>query len=145
MCDITSGRDKQCKNSIGGLGSLFLFNFVENPFTVASGVATAINPELTEVFEYKIEGDGNNVSESYVSDRNFLRDYHFNYLAYTVSKINADFINKRNYFGIKSIRFQELESANHEKNSPLILPSINSHFETKPLFFKEKLILDTNY
>ena len=80
-----------------------------------------------------------------IADRNYLRDYHFNYLAYTVSKINTDYINKRNYFGIKSIRFQELESANHEKNSPLILPSINSHIETKPLFFKEKLILDTNF
>jgi LPS-assembly protein len=79
-----------------------------------------------------------------VADRNYLRDYGFNYLAYTASKINTDYINKRNYFGIKSIRFQELENANKEKNSPLILPSISSHFETKPLFFKEKLILDAN-
>jgi len=56
-----------------------------------------------------------------IADRNYLRDYHFNYSAYTVSKINTDYINKRNYFGIKSIRFQELESAKNEKNSPLIL------------------------
>jgi len=80
-----------------------------------------------------------------IADRNYLRDYHFNYLAYTSSKINFDYINQRNYFGIKSIRFQELENANHEKNSPLILPSISSHYETKPLFFKEKLIFDNNF
>jgi len=33
-------------------------------------VATAINPLLTEAFEYEIEGDGNNIAESLVSDRN---------------------------------------------------------------------------
>jgi len=69
-CDITAGRLKACKQSLGGLGKLYLFNFVENPFTVTAGVATAINPLLTEVFEYEIEGDGNNVAESMVSDRN---------------------------------------------------------------------------
>lgn len=88
---------------------------------------------------------GSDFSMQTVADRNYLRDYHFNYLAYTASKINFDYINKRNYFGVKSIRFQELESASAEKNSAFILPSISSHFETKPLFFKEKLILDSNF
>ena len=69
-CDITAGRLKACKQSLGGLGKLYLFNFVENPFTVTAGVATAINPLLTTVFEYEIEGDGNNVAESLVPDRN---------------------------------------------------------------------------
>ncbi len=69
-CDLTAGRTKACKQSLGGLGKLYLFNFVEDPFTVLDGVATAINPLLTEVFEYELEGDGNNVSESLVPDRN---------------------------------------------------------------------------
>jgi hypothetical protein len=69
-CDITAGRLRPCKNSIGGLGRLFLFNFVENPFTINNGIATAINPLLTEVFEYVIEGDGNKWDEAMVSDRN---------------------------------------------------------------------------
>lgn len=69
-CDITAGRLKACKQSLGGLGKLYLFNFVEDPFTVTAGVATAINPLLTTVFEYEIEGDGNNVAESLVPDRN---------------------------------------------------------------------------
>lgn len=69
-CDITAGRLRPCKNSIGGLGKLYLFNFVENPFTVVNGLATAINPLLTVAYEYEIEGDGNNWSESLVSDRN---------------------------------------------------------------------------
>jgi lipopolysaccharide assembly outer membrane protein LptD (OstA) len=114
---------------------------------------TVINRSKKNI-RWEIEGKGNfdfnkdfglDFSLQTVADRNYLRDYGFNYLAYTASKINADYINKRNYFGIKSIRFQELESANKERNSPLILPSISSHFETKPLFFKEKLILDANF
>ena len=69
-CDITAGRLRACKNNIGGLGRFFLFNYVENPFTVLSGVVTAINPLLTDVYEFEIEGDGNNWAESLVSDRN---------------------------------------------------------------------------
>lgn len=69
-CDITAGRSRACKNNLGGLGKLYLFNYVENPFTVSAGVATAINPLLTVVYEYEIEGDGNNVAESLVPDRN---------------------------------------------------------------------------
>jgi len=69
-CDLTSGRAKACKNALGGLGKLYLFNFLEDPFTILNGVATAINPLLLEVFEFELEGDGNNVSESLVSDRN---------------------------------------------------------------------------
>ena len=69
-CDITAGRRRGCKNSIGGVGIFYPFNFVDNPFTIVDGVAVAINPFLTEAFEYELEGDGNNVSESLVSDRN---------------------------------------------------------------------------
>jgi hypothetical protein len=69
-CDIASGRVRPCKQSLGGLGKLFLFNYVENPFTIVDGEATAINASLTTVYEYYIEGDGNNVSESLVPDRN---------------------------------------------------------------------------
>ncbi len=69
-CDITAGRLRACKQNLGGLGKLYLFNFVQDPFTVVNGVATAINPLLTVVYKYEIEGDGNNVAESLVPDRN---------------------------------------------------------------------------
>ena len=71
-CDLTAGRLRPCKQSIGGLGKLYLFNYIEDVFTVLNGVATAINPLLTigNVYEYEIEGDGNNVAESLVPDRN---------------------------------------------------------------------------
>ena len=69
-CDITAPRLRACKQNLGGLGELYLFNFVQDPFTIVSGVVTAINPLLTVVYKYEIEGDGNNVAESLVPDRN---------------------------------------------------------------------------
>ena len=88
-CDITAGRDKVCKQGLGGLGKLYLFNFVENPFTVIAGVATAINPLLTKVFEYELEGDGNNVAESLVSDRNSGTSLNTQTLTVVLKKIDA--------------------------------------------------------
>jgi len=69
-CDINTGRLRACKQNLGGLGELYLFNFVQDPFTVVNGVATAINPSLTVVYKFEIEGDGNNIAESLVPDRN---------------------------------------------------------------------------
>jgi hypothetical protein len=88
-CDITAGRLRPCKNSLGGLGSLFLFNFVANPFTVTAGVATAINPLLTEVFEYELEGDGNNVVETLTSDRNAGTSVNTQVITTVLKKIDA--------------------------------------------------------
>jgi hypothetical protein len=88
-CDITAGRVRPCKNSLGGLNSLYLFNFVQNPFTVTNGVATAINPLLTEVFEYEIEGDGNNVVQTLTSDRNSGTSVNAQVLTANLKKIDA--------------------------------------------------------
>jgi len=88
-CDITAGRLKQCKQSLGGLGTLYLFNFVENPFTVAAGVATAVNPLLTVVYKYEIEGDGNKVDENLVPDRNSGTSVNTQTMTIVLKKIDA--------------------------------------------------------
>jgi hypothetical protein len=89
MCDITAGRTRPCKNSLGGLGKLFLFNFIENPFTYANGIVTAINEELTEVFEYELEGDGNNVVETLTPDRNTGTTVNTQVITTVLKKIDA--------------------------------------------------------
>jgi hypothetical protein len=88
-CDITAGRLKQCKQSLGGLGTLYLFNFLENPFTVAAGVATAINPLLLTVYQYEIEGDGNKVDENLVPDRNSGTSVNTQTMTIVLKKIDA--------------------------------------------------------
>lgn len=69
-CDLTIGRDRVCKDGLGGNTELYLFNPIKDPFTVANGVATAINAGLTTVFKYELEGDGNTLTQEEVSDRN---------------------------------------------------------------------------
>jgi hypothetical protein len=71
------------------LGTLYLFNFVENPFTVAAGVATAINPLLTVVYKYEIEGDGNKVDENLVPDRNSGTSVNTQTMTIVLKKIDA--------------------------------------------------------
>ena len=88
-CDITSGRLRSCKNSLGGLATLYLFNFLENPFTVASGVVTAINPLLLAVYEFQLEGDSNNVVETMTPDRNTGTTVNSQVITAVLKKIDA--------------------------------------------------------
>ncbi len=69
-CDITAGRAKPCKDGLGGANKLYLYNSLEDPFTVAAGEATAMNVLLTAAFEYDLVGDGQVLDENMVSDRN---------------------------------------------------------------------------
>lgn len=68
-CDITAGRAKQCKDTQGGNAKFYLYNFLEDPFTVLAGEATAMNVLLTEAFEYDLEGDGHILDENQVPSR----------------------------------------------------------------------------
>lgn len=89
-CDINSGVGRACKKNIGGNSKLYIFNYIDNPFTVANGVATAINPNLTEVFEFEIIGDTNPVVESLVSDRNSGTSVNTQTLTAQLIGINAE-------------------------------------------------------
>ncbi len=80
-----------------------------------------------------------------VGDRNYLRDYNFNFAAFTTSEAEFDYVNGRDFLGAKMIRFQELEDPAKERSAPLVLPILNHYAETKPLFYKEKLALASNF
>lgn len=69
-CDITAGRLRACKNFNGGIDSIYLLNFKENAFTISAGnEATAINPLVTAVYEYGIDGDTHNLVQNFVSSK----------------------------------------------------------------------------
>jgi hypothetical protein len=68
-CDINTGRGRKCRNKLGGNGKLYIFNYVEDPFTYAAGVATAINVALTTVFEFDLVGDNNTLVQDLVPNR----------------------------------------------------------------------------
>jgi len=68
-CDITAGRAKKCSDTSGGVAKLYLYNYVEDPFTISSNQATAMNVALDEAFEYDLEGDGHILDEQLVPSR----------------------------------------------------------------------------
>ena len=83
-----------------------------------------------------------------VGDRDYLRDYHFNFINYTVSQVNLDNIKGRNYSSAKFISVQELEEYDDKKAEPYIIP-LNYHVESNPdnafTQLKEKYLFTTDF
>ena len=79
-----------------------------------------------------------------MSDPNYLRDYQDNFLDHAISEINYDYIKNRDYFSIKSIRFQELENYEDRKQQQFVAPQINYELNIDPIFFKEKISIKNN-
>ena len=70
-CDISSGRLRSCKDSLGGNSVIYLYNEIEDPFTIgSSGEASAMNVALTANYKFELEGDGNTFEQDMPSDRN---------------------------------------------------------------------------
>ena len=88
-CDITSGRLRQCKSQLGGNANLYLYNFIEDPFTLLAGEATAVNVGLTQVYKFELEGDGNTLEESMPSDRNAGTTVNTQTLTFLLKKIDV--------------------------------------------------------
>lgn len=68
-CDITTGRERQCKTSLGGARKVWFYNYIEDPFDGGGAEVTSINPSLTEVFEFEIEGDSNTLDQNFIGER----------------------------------------------------------------------------
>ena len=69
-CDLTAGRDRPCKDGLGGNKVVYLYNELEDSFTVVAGAATAMNASLTAAYKYELEGDLNTFEEVMAGDRN---------------------------------------------------------------------------
>jgi len=67
-----------------------------------------------------------------VGDKNYLRDYHNNFIGNTTSEINFDYIKDRDYGSIKTVKIQELEPNANDTKGPLALPIINYSLSSKP-------------
>jgi len=68
--DISNGRARACKEGLGGASTLYLYNELADAFTVLAGEATDMNVLLTAAYAFPLEGDGNTLEQSMVSDRN---------------------------------------------------------------------------
>lgn len=69
--DILAGIGRQCNNTLGGVQKIYIFNYLEDPFTISAdnSEATAMNVLLTQSFEFEITGVGNILEQNVVSSR----------------------------------------------------------------------------
>jgi len=88
-CDITAGRLRACKDSLGGNSILYLYNEIEDPFTILAGEATAMNVALTANFKFELEGDSNILEQDMVSDRNTGTSVNTQTLTIVLKKMDA--------------------------------------------------------
>jgi hypothetical protein len=68
-CDILKGRERPCKNKLGGLKTLYLMNFVDPSFAVAGETGIVTGVLVTESFKFDLEGDLNNFESASESSR----------------------------------------------------------------------------
>ena len=89
MADITSGRVRKYDNLQGGVREIYFFNYLDDAFTVAANVATAMNAGLTAAYKYVIQGDGNTLQESAVSDKKIGTKVNTQTLVTQLKQINS--------------------------------------------------------
>ena len=108
--DITTGRTRVCKDSLGGAKKIYFFNYVEDPFTVVANEATAINPLLTEVFEFEIEGDGNTLLQNFIGERQNGTSVNTQTLTTIFKKQDSDSSANLSFLDCESIIFEPLKN-----------------------------------
>lgn len=69
-CILTTGRTEPCRDAIGGLKAIYLYDFFDDSFTIVSGEATAMDIALTENYKYELLADGNTLVETFTADAN---------------------------------------------------------------------------
>lgn len=131
----------------------YLLNFEGANNKITSTTDTTVGRRTDSQYRWNLMGEGRfdftrntglDFKSNLVSDRNYLRDYHFNYLNYTLSKVNVDYIHGRNYHAAKLIKIQELENPDNQALEPIVFPQLDSRIETKPFLFKETFALTSN-
>ncbi len=89
--DISSHIDGKCKTSIGGASVLYLFNYIEDAFTIdeTNNVVTGLNSSFPDVFKYDLSGDVNTLEEVLTGDRNTGSSANVQTLTVVIKKISA--------------------------------------------------------
>ena len=90
MCNLTRGRTEPCKDAVGGLKNVYMFDYIEAPFTITTGEATALNAGITSVFKYELRADGNLFAEAVVSDKNTGTTINTQTLTLALKKLNKE-------------------------------------------------------
>jgi len=126
--------------------------FANNKINSEENDATIVNRSSNNIrwlFQGKGDFDFNenfgfDYSANTLSDSSYLRDYQNDYLNYSLTQANFDYIKDRDYFAIKASRFQELENYQDQKQQQFVLPQIDHETTFRSLLFSEQISLKSN-
>jgi LPS-assembly protein len=93
----------------------------------------AIKPGINSGFDFKI-----------ASNKIYLKKYKFGDEDYLTSKLFVNHINHHNYSSLQTLYFQGLKESDRQRKIPFILPLMNSHYETKPVYHNMNMFMDSN-
>lgn len=93
-CALTTGRTEPCRDAVGGLKAIYLYDYVEDSLTVTSGEVTAIDAAVTEVFKYELLADGNTLVETFTADQNNGTSVYEQVLTVALKKQDKDTANE---------------------------------------------------
>lgn len=97
-CNITRGKaELACKDSVGGLKSIYIANYDDYDMTAVVGGTASGNPEmlltdlgsLAEVYKYNLKNTGNVFDQTITSDRNNGVTLYDQVLTFILTKITA--------------------------------------------------------
>ena len=120
-------------------------------FSSSSSNSVTVSKNDSQKKQWHLMGKGffnltNNVNAlydlDYLSDINYLRRYHNNFIGYTKSSASLNYIKNNDYHAVTTIKFNELEYT--LKPPVTALPRLDSYVETKPMAFNSKLALTSN-
>ena len=89
MSDISAGRLKTDDFLQGGVREIYFFNYLDNAFSILANEAYAINSSLTACYKYAIQGDGNTLTESVVTDKKTGTKVNTQTLVAQLKQVNA--------------------------------------------------------
>lgn len=118
----------------------------QNDLNITNRTDQEIRYDLRDKGEYVFTHNSSlNNDIHLISDKDYLRDYNFDFRAYTTSDVTYNYNKNRNFLQINTVKFQELEFNDQTANAPWVLPSVTHHIESKkPLFFNERYALTSN-
>ena len=78
------------------------------------------------------------------TDNTFLQLYRFGWKDTLTSRLYAERIEDRNYASVETISFQGLTTLDNSSVSPTILPKATFHYETAPMQWHSRALLDSS-
>ena len=89
-CNLSQGRQEQCKESIGGIQGVYFLNFTTGSFTKNGDLEVTALPSGSTVYYYELKGANNSYTETVNSSRDNGTTFFSQELSMTLKKLTNE-------------------------------------------------------